>query len=80
MGDGSEIQIRFGLRVRELRKAQGYSQEEFAVHCGLDRTYIGSVERGQRNVSLRNIGIIAKALSVSVAELTLGIDEEVGRG
>lgn len=77
MSTGAEIQIRFGRRVRELRKAQGLSQEDFAVLCGLDRTYIGSIERGLRNVSLRNIGVIAKALSVSIAELTKDIDREI---
>ena len=80
MIDGREIQIRFGNRVRELRKAQGYSQEDFAVHCGLDRTYIGSIERGQRNVSLRNIDDSARALGISSAELTQTIDEEIGHG
>lgn len=76
----SAIQIQFGRRVRDLRKIAGFSQEGFAAHCGLDRTYIGSIERGLRNVSLRNIAIIAKALNVSIAELTQGIDEETNRG
>lgn len=80
MGARSEIQIRFGRRLREIRKARGYSQEGFAAHCGLDRTYIGGIERGLRNVSLRNIELIAKALDVSMAELMQGIDEEDDRG
>jgi len=80
MGKASEVQIRFGHRIRELRKARGYSQEDFAVLCGLDRTYIGGIERGLRNVSLRNIEIIAKAFNVSIAELTQGIDEEISHG
>ena len=56
--------------MRELRKAAGFSQESLADLCGLDRTYIGGIERGERNVSLRNIEVIARALKVSISELT----------
>lgn len=73
-----DILYRFGLRVRRLRKANGFSQEAFAAHCGMDRTYVGSIERGERNVSLRNIEIIAKALEVSISELMQGIESEGG--
>ncbi|MDP2139795.1 MAG: helix-turn-helix transcriptional regulator [Gammaproteobacteria bacterium] len=59
----------FGTRVRELRKAAGYSQETFAQHCGLDRTYLSSLERGHRNVSLRNIERIALALDIQISIL-----------
>jgi transcriptional regulator with XRE-family HTH domain len=52
-----------------LRKKQGYSQEAFAEKCGLDRTYVGGIERGERNVSLRNIAVIADALNLSVSQL-----------
>ncbi len=65
-----DILERFGLRVRELRMAKGYSQESFAAKCGLDRTYISGIERGKRNVALRNIDAIAKALGVSISILT----------
>ena len=61
---------KFGDRVRELRRSQGLSQEAFANKCGLDRTYISGIERGNRNVSLRNIEVIAKSLRVSISELT----------
>jgi transcriptional regulator with XRE-family HTH domain len=54
----------FGQRVRELRKLKKMSQEELAYAAGLDRTYIGSVERGRRNISLMNILKIADALEV----------------
>lgn len=57
----------FGKRVRELRKARGYSQEDFADKAGLHRTYIGAIERGEQNVSLDNINKIAKALKIKVA-------------
>ena len=53
--------------MRQLRKARGWSQEEFAHRVGLDRSYIGGVERGERNVSLENICLIAKALDNSPA-------------
>jgi transcriptional regulator with XRE-family HTH domain len=59
----------FGKRLRELRKAKGLSQEALAVSCGLDRTYIGGIERGERNVSLLNIRKISKALGVQAREL-----------
>ena len=59
-----EIQKRFGARVRELRRDKGLSQEALALACGLDRTYVGSVERGERNISLVNIHLIASALRV----------------
>jgi transcriptional regulator with XRE-family HTH domain len=55
--------------VRELRKQKGLSQESLALACDLDRTYIGGVERGERNISLLNIYKIAAALGVSVREL-----------
>jgi transcriptional regulator with XRE-family HTH domain len=70
---GINILKRFGLRVRELRKAAGHSQEAFADKCGLDRTYVGGIERGERNLSLRNIEGIAKALGISLSDLMNGI-------
>lgn len=69
----TDITCRFGQRVRELRKGRRLSQEVFAEKCGLDRSYIGGIERGERNVTLRNIEVIAVALDMSVAELTSGI-------
>jgi ribosome-binding protein aMBF1 (putative translation factor) len=65
----SAIQKRFGERVRELRKRKGLSQEALALACELDRTYIGGVERGERNLSLINIYRIAEALEVKPREL-----------
>lgn len=66
---GEPIKAIFGQRVRELRRAKGLSQEALALICQLDRTYIGGVERGERNISLLNIQKIAKALDVSVRDL-----------
>jgi transcriptional regulator with XRE-family HTH domain len=65
----AEIQGQFGKRLREIRKQKGFSQESLALVCGLDRTYIGSVERGERNISLINIYRIALALGVPAGEL-----------
>jgi transcriptional regulator with XRE-family HTH domain len=53
--------------------SKGYSQESFAAKCGLDRTYLGGIERGERNVAIRNIEIIAKALEITLSELMEGL-------
>ena len=73
MKKDADIAARFGRRVRELRKAKDLSQEAFAAESGLDRTYISGIERGRRNVSLCNIEVIAKALGISISELTKGL-------
>ena len=70
MAKKRDILNRFGARVRELRLKMELSQEKFAAKCGLDRTYVGSVERGERNIAIRNIEKIAKAFAISVSELT----------
>jgi len=64
---------RFGDRIRDLRKSQKLSQEAFADKCGLDRTYISGIEQGNRNVAIRNIEAIARALGISISELTEGL-------
>lgn len=61
-----------GQRIREMRMAQGYSQEKFATVCGLNRTYIAGVELGKRNISLENLHKIADALDLSLGELCRG--------
>ena len=63
------IQIKFGNRIRALRNTAGISQEELAFRAGLHRTYLGSIERGERNISLKNIAKIAKALNIKLTEL-----------
>ena len=73
MAKRADILARFGQRVRELRREQGYSQEKFAYACELDRTYVGGIERGERNLSLRNIERIAETLDISLAELMDGV-------
>ena len=69
MAKSRPVQVRFGRRVRQLREGLGLSQEAFAAFVGLDRAYYGRVERGEVNVSLANIRIIADGLGVAIAEL-----------
>jgi transcriptional regulator with XRE-family HTH domain len=64
-----DVRVRFGKALRKRRHKLGVSQEEFADICELDRTYIGGIERGERNVALINIDKIAKALKISLLEL-----------
>ena len=68
-----DIRIRFGKAVRQRRHKLGVSQEAFADMCQLDRTYIGGIERGERNVALVNIEKIAKTLKLSLSELFRGV-------
>ena len=65
----ADIQKKFGGKLREIRKGKGLSQEKLAFKCGLHRTYISDIERGSRNVSLKNIEKIAKALGISPKSL-----------
>jgi transcriptional regulator with XRE-family HTH domain len=58
-----------GNRIRELRTEANLSQEKLSFACDLDRTYIGSVERGERNISVLNLRKIAKALQVKTTDL-----------
>ena len=58
-----------GFRIRELRLARELTQDELADPCGLHRTFIGSVERGERNIAVLNPRRISKSLRVSLAEL-----------
>jgi transcriptional regulator with XRE-family HTH domain len=69
----ADIRLRFGRAVRARRHKLGVSQEEFADICGLDRTYVGGIERGERNVALVNIEKIARGLRTSVSELFRGV-------
>ncbi len=62
----------FAANLREIRRAKGLSQEKLAELCGLHRTYVGSVERAERNVSIDNIEKLANALQVKVRNLFEG--------
>jgi len=63
------IKREFGQRLRSIRQTKELSQEMLALACNLDRTYIGGVERGERNLSLLNIYKIARALKISPRDL-----------
>jgi transcriptional regulator with XRE-family HTH domain len=65
----SDVTERFGRRLREVRTRVGISQERLAELAGLHRTYVSSVERGGRNISLENIEALSNALGVTMAEL-----------
>lgn len=71
-----KIQILFGSQIRKLRTEQGFSQEKFALHIGMDRTYYASVEAGKRNISLVNIYKIANGLELPISKLFENIEEE----
>ncbi|MBW7477235.1 helix-turn-helix domain-containing protein [Paenibacillus oenotherae] len=72
-----DIQIDFGKRVKELRTKNGFSQEILAARAGLDRSYIGGIERGERNVSLRNIQRLAVALNTTIPCLFSEIEARI---
>ncbi len=69
MDSKQNILIKFGERVREIRKDKGLSQEELAHKADLHRTYIGMIERAEKNITLLNIEKIANALEVSIDKL-----------
>lgn len=68
------IQQSFGLKVQQLRKATGMSQEKFALSIDMDRTYLASVEAGKRNISINNIKKIADGLNITISELFVGVE------
>ena len=65
--------VKFGKKVREERKKLGYSQEVLAEKAGVHRTYIGMIERGEKNITLANIQKVSKALKVKISKLTEGL-------
>lgn len=69
MKNKSEILIKFGDRVREIRTQKGLSQEQLASLADVHRTYIGMIERAEKNITLINIEKIANALEISINEL-----------
>ena len=70
------VQYLFGARVRELRLAQGLTQEDLAEHCGLFRTYMSRIETGAANPTLAMIDALATSLGVPIAELFPGAQEK----
>ena len=63
------ILIKFGQNVQRIRKEKGFSQEKLAELAGVHRTYIGMIERAEKNITLINIEKIAKALNININEL-----------
>lgn len=63
------LQKKLGKRIRQLRKARGYSQESFAFDCGLHRTYVGCIERGEKNITVSNLEKVAKTLNLGMEDL-----------
>ena len=70
--DDKKFLQHLGFRLRDLRQAKNLTQADLAEKCGLHRTFVGSVERGERNVSILNLRLIARNLRVSLADLIDG--------
>lgn len=77
--DDTTVLALFGAHLRELRQAQGLTQESLAHCAGLDRSYVGQVERGERNIALVNIVKLALAMSVAPSELLSVFNQTVER-
>ncbi len=69
-----DITKAFGVRLREARTALDLSQEALAERAGVHRTYVGTIERGQQNVALRNIVRLARALNTTPSDLLRGVE------
>jgi transcriptional regulator with XRE-family HTH domain len=68
-----EVHKKLGKRIAELRKKRGFSQEDFAHECGFHRSYMGAVERGEKNITLASVNRIVVALKMSLQELFKGV-------
>ncbi len=76
MNSKQEILIKFGEKVRITRKEKGLSQEELAHKANLHRTYIGMIERAEKNITLVNIEKVANALEISIKDLFNGLQNK----
>ncbi len=65
----SNINIKTGARIRKLRKNKGWSQEKLALEANLHRAYIGQIERGEKNIGLKNLEKIAKTLGLRIKDM-----------
>jgi len=72
-----DLKEKFGKKVKELRKAYGLSQEAFAHKVGIDRTYMPSIEKGKRNISITVAEKIASALNMKISELFKAVESDV---
>ena len=71
MKKGSEIEANLGTAIRAERVGKGWSQEHLSFECGLHRTYIGAVERGEKNLTVKNLVRIARSLGIAASALML---------
>jgi len=71
----SDIVAEFGILIRALRVERGITQEELSYRAGVHRTYIGMIERGEKNVTLESIKKIAKALGISMTNIFSKLEE-----
>ena len=74
-----EIVKALGQRIRELRLKQGYSQEDFADHCGVHRTFMGTIERGETNLSFLNLVKVSEGLGITLSELLSGLEKRAAQ-
>jgi transcriptional regulator with XRE-family HTH domain len=70
----AELRSALGNRIRELRKAKGWSQEQFSAYAHVHRTFAGALERGEKNLSFHALVLIARCFSLTMAELLAGIE------
>jgi transcriptional regulator with XRE-family HTH domain len=75
-----EILKALGQRIRELRTKQGYSQEGFADHCGVHRTFMGTIERGESNISFSNLVKVSQGLGITLSQLLSGLEKRAAQG
>jgi len=70
----TSITVRFGLRLRKLRKDRGWTQVRTAEELGIDRSYISDIERGKKNVCLPTMEVLAQGFEISLSQLVRGLD------
>lgn len=72
----TSVAVRFGMRLRRLRKNRGWTQVRTAEEFGIDRSYISDMERGKKNVCLPTMEVLAQGFGISLAQLVRGLDRE----
>jgi transcriptional regulator with XRE-family HTH domain len=73
VAEKDQILVKLGRNLRKAREKRGWSQEEFAFRCGVHRTYVGSVERGEYNVTILTLRKFTKALGISLRDAIRGV-------
>ena len=69
-----DLQQELGRRIRRLRIQNGYTQESFADKCGIHRNFMGAVERGEQNLTLKTLHVISRGLGTNMAKLLSGLE------